>query len=473
MALPAGTYDVKFLQGGITVKQASITINESETPATLPVELRATPSYLQWRGQGELTWANLVSIEELSSGGSALEMQEVDGMLQWRSIGDETWIDLVDISAATEGTPQSGHEYTTADHGVYPSGSPSTDRFNLQDYIDTLKTTKHSGVIKAGNWQLNSRLVLHDGLHLRGEGMLKTIIDCPTGTWTDPDGFSAMELEDDGTENALNGIFLSDFCVIGADKGASDNGSLINLRSMYDFELKRLKVVDGSSYGIFVAGYGVGSFTNDITSEFWNSAHRGVITQCVTVRGQVGIGCEGGAEGISITRNHIYDAGLHGIRLASAYSTTIDHNTVNGAINGIWIDRHKNIRVLSNFVRAQRGVVWGGFNASDIEKSDGLIISGNDIVAESSGMTDAYHGDSDKNTINVTIVNNIVRGGAIRLLWSKNVNIQGNTSPDDDWIYPSHSTTGIVGNNLMRLYNPAAGIINIGNNIRVTDIPVT
>lgn len=487
MSLPAGTYDVRFLQNDIIVEEATITIEESASPASFPVELRATESHLQWRPESTNAWADLVPLSELGGGGGSdfqgVEMRVQGDFLQYRNIGEPTWIDLLDITAlgGTGGGDQvtvTGEEYTTDMHGISPSGNAATDRANLQDFINTLKTNNvFMGVIKAGTWKLDERLTLHDGLRLRGEGMLKTIIDCPTATWNDGGGYSAMELEDDGTSNAYNGIFLSDFCVIGADKNATDNGALINLRSMHDFKIERVRVEDGSSYGIFCAAYGVGNFTNDINSDFWNSGKRGVITECQVYRGQVGIGLEGGAEGILIMANHCYDVKFHSYRIASGYDCTVAFNTANGVYNGIWIDRHKGILVTGNKIRGimNSGIPYGGFNGSDGIKSDGLIITNNQLYSAGGGMiTDSYQGDDVKRTHHVTIANNQFFGessNTIRFLWSRRLNIQGNTS-NGPVIRTSHGSTGIVGNNMMRLWEKASGVIDMGNNIDPTTISI-
>lgn len=490
MSLPAGTYDVRFLQNDIVVEEATITINESESPASFPVELRATDTHIQWRPESTNAWADLVPFTDLSAGGSdfeGVEMRVSNDFIQYRNIGTATWQNLLDISdlgsGSTTDVTVTGEEYTTEAHGISPSGNPVTDRTNLQAFIETLKTEKiFMGVIKEGVWKLDKPLTLYDGLRLRGEGMERTIIDCPTATWdhTGSGQFNAMRLEDDGTSNAYNGIFLYDFQVIGADKNATDNGALVSLRSCYDFEIKRVKVVDASSYGIFVAGYGVGSFTNDINSEFWNSAHRGVITQCVGIRGQIAIGLEGGAEGVLIMANHAYDTALHSFRVSSGYDCTLAYNTINGAQNAIWVDRHKGIKIIGNTVRGNtgNGMAIGGFNSSDGIKSLGVIIVDNQVHSGGGlGITDAYQGDDSKRTHNMTVHNNQffspgLSGGHIRFLWTRRLSVQGNTS-DYPVIRTSHNCTGIVGNNMMELWEKAAGVIDMGNNIDPNTIPIT
>lgn len=358
---------------------------------------------------------------------------------------------------------------TTSELGIAPSMDPVTDQERLQRFIDDIATDGIIGVIDAGHWLLHRTLQLHDGIRLCGRGMNRTIIEARTEDWQHDD-YTLMGL---GVNNHLNenGIFLSDFNLIGADKSATRNGAALQLNGINDFSLERIKVVDGSDAGIRIAGYGVGRFTNDITSNFWNSTKRGKIQGCIAVRGSLGIELEGGVEGVLVEGNHIHDSALHGIRLPSAYDCILLANHVTGARNGIWIDRHRGIHVLHNTAtRVERGCVYGGFNRHrDGEISQGLWIIGNRFQASRSTITDAYHGSPDKFTHIVKIKDNILEGGNIRLLWSRRVDIQGNDGDGGNAIITSHQVSGRVGNNAMRLLNRSPLIRDLGNNFNLSD----
>lgn len=486
MSLPAGTYQVRFLQNEQVVEEADITIYESETPASHPVELRASETHLQWRPEGTNAWADLVALADLGggdgTGNATIEMRISDDYIQYRNEGETTWQNLLDVSTLGGGEGDqvtvNGEEYTTENHGIAPSGNAATDRANLQGFIDTLETNQtFRGVIKQGTWQIDDTLYLFDGCRIRGDGIDRTIIDCPTATWNSGDGsFNGIRLLAEETLNT-KGVHLEDFTIIGADKDATDNGPLIRLVGLDDFSVTRVKAVDASSYGIFVAGYGVGAFTNDINSDFWNSTHRGVISQCVTERGQVGIGLEGGAEGVLIMANHCYDTALHSFRIASGYDCVVAFNTVNGSFNGYWVDRHKGIKLVHNTARGITGnaITYAGFSTSDGIKSKGFLIQGNETHTLDGGthISDSYHGTSTKNTVGVQILGNAFFGpGTIRFLYSKRLLIQGNYSDGECVIRGQSGATGIIMNNMMRIFDKAAGMQDLGNNIDPLTIAV-
>lgn len=354
---------------------------------------------------------------------------------------------------------------TTSEMGLAPSGDPVSDHRQLQAFIDKIASDGVEGLIESGHWLVHKKLMLHDGIRLRGQGMQRTIIEARQEGWEQED-YVVLHL-DVGTSLHRNGIFLSDLCVIGADKKATDNGPLIRLEGMTDFLIERMQVEDASSYGIFVTGYGVGNFTNDISSTFWNSTHRGIIRQCRALRGQVGIGCEGGAENVLIMGNHCDGQALHGFRLASAYDSQIIANSATNTRNAYWIDRHRSIHVLYNSASSvERGCVYGGFDTKrDKEVSQNLWIVGNSFATSRSAITDAYHGDSEKYTQGVKIKDNVLEGGGIRLLWSKKVDLQGNQGDGNNRIRTSHHVTGMVGNNMMVLQNSSPGVVDIGHNL--------
>lgn len=358
---------------------------------------------------------------------------------------------------------------TTSEMEIAPTGDPVSDQRNLQGFIDNIASDGVEGLIESGHWLVHKKLMLHDGVRLRGQGMQRTIIEARQDDWEQED-YIVLHL-DVGTSLHRHGVFLSDFCVIGADKQATDNGPLIRLEGMTDFLIERIQVEDASSYGIFVTGYGVGNFTNDISSTFWNSTHRGIIRQCRALRGQVGIGCEGGAQNVLIMGNHCDGQALHGFRLASAYDSQIIANSAINTRNAYWIDRHRNIHVLHNSSSGvERGCVYGGFDAKrEEEVSQGLWIVGNSFATSKSAITDAYHGDSEKHTEGVKIKDNILDGGGIRLLWSKKVDIQGNQGDGNNMIRTSHGVTGMIGNNMVRFQNSSSGVIDIGHNLDPSD----
>lgn len=357
---------------------------------------------------------------------------------------------------------------TTSEMGIKPSGDPVSDQQQLQRFLDHIATDDVEGLIEAGHWLVHKKLLLHDGTRLCGQGMQRTVIEARPEDWKQDD-YVVIHLDVDKSLHR-HGVFLSDFCVIGADKQATDNGPLIRLEGMTDFLIERVQVEDSSSYGIFVTGYGVGNFTNDITSSFWNSTHRGVIRQCRALRGQIGIGCEGGAQNVLIMANHADGQSLHGFRLASAYDSQLIANSATNTRNAYWIDRHRTIHVLHNSANAvERGCVYGGFDRKrDKEISQGLWIMGNSFNTSRSAITDAYHGDSDKYTLGVKIKDNILKGGGVRLLWSRLVDIQGNQGDGNNGIVTSHRVTGMIGNNLMRLLDRSSGVVDMGHNLDIS-----
>lgn len=358
---------------------------------------------------------------------------------------------------------------TTSEAGIFPSGDPVTDHQKLQRFIDNVTTDGVQGLIETGHWYIHRKLLLHDGVRLTGRGMKKSIIEGRTEEWSQ-DRFTMMDLEV-GYSLHDNGAFLSDFTLIGADKHATDNGGLLILEGLTDFLVERVQAIDASSYGIFVTGYGVGQFTNDIHSTFWNSTHRGLIRQCRAVRGQVGIGCEGGAQNVLIMGNHTDGQSLHGFRLASAYDTQLIANSAINTRNAYWIDRHKGIHVLHNTAtEVERGCVYGGFHRDrDDEISRGLWIVGNRFNTRKSAITDAYQGKPYKFTGSVKIKDNLLMGGNVRLLWSRNVDIQGNDGDGSNAIITSHQVSGRVGNNAMKLLNRAENVVDLGGNHSLED----
>ncbi|MBB3189395.1 right-handed parallel beta-helix repeat-containing protein [Halomonas cerina] len=367
-------------------------------------------------------------------------------------------------SSGAAPTPR-GIEVTTSQMGVRPSGDPVTDHRQLQAFLDSIATDGVAGLIEAGHWYVHKKLILHDGTRLRGRGMGRTTLEARPADWQQPD-YVLLHLDVDRSLHR-HGVFLSDFGVIGADKQATDNGPLLRLEGMSDFLLERLQVEDASSYGIFVTGYGVGTFTNDIDAPFWNSTHRGTIRQCRALRGQVGIGCEGGAQNVLIMGNHTSGQTLHGFRLASAYETQLVANSARDTRNAYWVDRHRGVHVLYNTARkVEQGCVYGGFHdQKDGEISKGLWIMGNEFDTTDTAITDAYHGDANKFTNDVKIKDNMLSGGNVRLLWTRKVDVQGNSGDGRNVIRTSHHVTGMIGNNLMPLYNTATGVIDIGNNL--------
>ncbi|WP_416137156.1 hypothetical protein ACM26W_11635 [Halomonas sp. HK25] len=354
---------------------------------------------------------------------------------------------------------------TTSQMGMKPSGDPVTDQEHLQTFLDNIATDRVEGLIEEGHWLAYKKLDLHDGIRLSGQGMERTVIEARTEDWRQ-DNYILMHLDVDKTLHH-HGVFLKDFCLIGADKQATHNGPLLRLEGMTDFLLERILVVDASSYGFYITGYGIGNFTNDIHSDFWNSTHRGVIRQCRALRGYIGIGCEGGAQNVLIMGNHTDGQVLHGFRLASAYDTQLIANSATNTRNGYWIDRHRGIHVLYNTAnRVERGCTYGGFHhMEDGEVSTGLWILGNQFKTTESAITDAYQGSSDKFTRMVKIKDNYLQGGGIRLLWSRQVDIQSNDGDGSNGIVTSHNVSGIIGNNFMRLINKASGVEDIGRNM--------
>jgi len=353
---------------------------------------------------------------------------------------------------------------TTSQMGMKPSGDPVTDQDQLQRFLDNIATDGIEGLVEEGHWLAYKKLDLHDGIRLSGQGMERTIIEARTEDWRQ-DNYVLMHLDVDRSLHH-HGVFLKDFCLIGADKQATHNGPLIRLEGMTDFLLERVLVVDASSYGFYITGYGVGNFTNDIHSDFWNSTHRGIIRQCRALRGFIGIGCEGGAQNVLIMGNHTDGQALHGFRLASAYDTQLIANSAVNTRNAYWIDRHRGVHVLYNRAEnVEQGCAYGGFHQSkDGEISKGLWIMGNQFKTTETGITDAYQGSSDKFTRMVKIKDNYLQGGGIRLLWSRQVDIQSNDGDGNNAIVTSHQVSGMIGNNFMQLMNKAEGVDDIGRN---------
>ncbi|QTF91398.1 hypothetical protein [Halomonas sp. BM-2019] len=354
---------------------------------------------------------------------------------------------------------------TTSQMGMQPSGDPVKDQEQLQTFLDNIATDGIEGLIEEGHWLAYKKLDLHDGTRLSGQGMERTIIEARTEDWRQ-DNYVLMHLNVDRTLHH-HGVFLKDFCLIGADKEATHNGPLIRLEGMSDFLLERILAVDASSYSFYITGYGVGNFTNDIHSDFWNSTHRGIIRQCRALRGFIGIGCEGGAQNVLIMGNHTDGQVLHGFRLASAYDTQLIANSAVNTRNGYWIDRHRGIHVLYNTAsNVEQGCAYGGFHQTDDgEISTGLWIMGNQFKTSRSGITDAYQGTSDKFTRMVKIKDNYLLGGGIRLLWSRQIDVQSNDGDGSNAIVTSHKVSGMIGNNYMRLMNRSPDVVDIGRNM--------
>jgi len=371
---------------------------------------------------------------------------------------------------------------TTEDFGISPSSNLTTNRTNLQNFIEHLAEHPVQGVIGAGTWNINDELDLYDGVSLTGRGMGYTHIVGPTASWAgDKATLFRLDTSTNNSQDNEKGVYLADFRVEGPDKDRTDNGPLVRLQALSNFVIERLRLDDASSYGIFIAGYGAGEFTDEVDGAAWNHTHRGTVRDCLAVRGQIGFGTEGGAENVLFQRctavgNYTgpktfnTDYGLHAFRSASGRNIWYDRCRAIGYRNGFLLDRHRNMMLEGNFIKdCRNGIAIGSYYPTDPYISHDLRILNNyfacipmDGTQERAIMDDYI---SDRVVEGVVIHGNTLHTGHMLLRKSRRLNVQFNTgSTNDGYITCQHEATGLVANNNMTFNNSAPGVVDGGNN---------
>lgn len=506
MALESGVYEVRFIQGEAVVATGTFTLG-GDADVVGPVEFQASATHLQWRSPvGTGTWTDLVALADLQgpagadgtdgapgadgADGAEVEMRLSGGWIQWKLTTDATWKNLFDTSTLGGGGTGDtttiivrGQAVTSASMGYVPTGDPVTDTQNLQTFVDNIATDRVDGYAAEGQWELEDQIQLPDGVRLHGLGMRRTIFNCDPANWN-ATHYTPLRMDTsmNNDQHNTNGVVLADFCVIGADKNRSDSGGgLIRLHGLYDFLVERLLLIDASSYGLFIAGYGVGDFTNDINSDFWNSTFRGTVRDCLAYRGQIGFGTEGGAENILFDRCTAIgnyglgnlDFGLHAYRSASGYNVRYRDCTARGYRNGFLLDRYKQMQVKGCFIDTCRyGVAVGSFYDGEAI-SQGLQILDNYFycVEENnvspSAITDTYL--SNRSVEGVIVHGNIMAQGGMSFRQCRQMVVSNNTSlQSGSGITCASNATGIVANNACSFSNSASGVTNGGNNVFTT-----
>jgi len=255
--------------------------------------------------------------------------------------------------------------------------------------------------------------------------------------------------------------------VIGAEKNPTDNGALVRIETVEDFDINRLRVKDSSSYGIYVTGYGIGPYQDDPTSDYWNSTKRGNIRNCVGYRGQISFGLEGGAQDVNIVNNVSIDSRHVGFRIAASKNLNISGNRDYDSVHySYWFDRCEDLIMQGNwsFNTVGGGIAIAGAElGSDGGPSKNMKILNNTIITKGTGISDSYQGNSTKYVDGVDIIGNTLdsdNGKGIYFLYSKNINVQMNRSSNQSIIkMHNDTTTGIIANNQMGTANNSANVV--------------
>ncbi len=379
---------------------------------------------------------------------------------------------------------------TTADFGISPSSNASTNHTNLQNFIDHCADNDLTGVIEAGDWEVDDTLRGKNGLRLMGRGMNMTYIHGEPDTWAaGSNNFSVFRIDtsDNGGNLIDRGLYLADMRFRSADRTRADTGgACVRIQATSDGLVERLRVEDASSYGLFVSGYGAGDFTNDISDPFWNAARRFTVRDCLFLRGQIGAGTEGGMENVLFQRCTAignFDTssdswGLHAYRSASGRQITFDKCVGMAYRNCFLLDRYQHMHYNGCYMNCRNGIAMGGYsetfgddthegNAHDVRITNNFIHSipepnnSNSPIAIQDNFITSNRTPCD----GLVISGNVIQGGYMAIRRSKQVVIFGNVSRNSgDDIQCSSSATGLVFGNLMNLSNSASGITDGGNN---------
>lgn len=401
-------------------------------------QMRTNGDTVQWKHEDKTSWENLFDIPE---GGSS---------------GGGTVINVV------------GRQVSNKQMDIRPSGDPGTDRRRLQEFVDNCASDNVTGFIDEALWKIDSTVFLHPEQRLVGRSMHQTTIDC-TDSWSMSD-YYAMRLTASRNGEIGQGCYLADFGLVGADKSRSDNGPLVRLDGLVDAVVERMRFEDPSSYGLFVSGYGLGDYVNEIDDDFWNSSFNIAVRDCLALRGQIGFGTEGGAQHVLFDHNRCVGdtngslGGLHGFRSASGYGVRYIGNEISGYRNGFLLDRHREIECSgNNLKRVRNGFAVGGFYERDGEISTSTRIMGNychsnlDDGRGKTFLTDSYVGTRELNGL--TIAGNHIRGGDISLLTTKRVNIYGNTGLNGNEVIKARSgISGTIHGNLMDVEEDSSNV---------------
>lgn len=461
-------------------------------------ELRADGALIQWKYTDETAWATLYDLSALKGdtgeqgpAGPAPQMRTSGDQVEWSHENTTAWTPLYSIPEGGGGSSTTiivkGQSVTSESMGFTPTGDPVTDHANIQTFIDNIATDNVDGYLAAGQWEVHKRLELPNGLRLHGLGMRKTIINADPANWSES-RYTVMKMDDVSSGGIINhhGIHLSDFGVIGADKNRTDNGGLVQILGFLDGTIERLYLADGSSYNLYMSGYGLGDFTNDITDDFWNSSFRAVVRDCLSHRGQIGFGTEGGMEHILFDHLHAVgnadrdpsDWGLHALRVPAGHHVGIRNCDFYGYRNGILLDRYTHVGINHNrFRKVRNGVSIGShYPTSDLPAiSYDVRINHNHFDCEDENGNDARAINDlylpNRKVEQVAIQGNTVKNGRFTLGQCRRLNVTGNIGANSTtYISTLNDATGLVSNNLMELDNSASGIIDGGNNIPSEDV---
>ena len=412
--------------------------------------------------------------------GPAPQMRTEGDTVQWKHEDMTAWQSLftTPVNGGGTGGSSSRRYVSNRQMGIQATTDPELGRQRLQQFVDQCASDNVIGYIDSERWAINNTVFMPERLRLVGRGMWNTTIDC--GEEWDNDSFYAFRMTASRNNVISINPYLADFGVIGADKTRRDDGPLIRLDGVEDAVIERLRLEDPSSYGLFISGYGIGDYTNDIESDMWNSTHRVTVRDCLALRGQIGFGTEGGAENVLFHRCHSignYNTsgwGLHGYRSASGRNVRYDSCTAHGYRNGFLLDRYKHMQYTNNKVtQCRNGIAMGSYYPDDQDVSHDVRIINNyfHCVEENGssplGINDYYI--SSRECHGVVVQGNVTKGAShLRFGQSKRLMVTGNVSSDGQAeIITSHAATGLVANNVMELGQKADGIIDGGNNVVV------
>lgn len=277
--------EITFAQGGKLIR---IKVNKGETGATGPagtngidgddgreVELQNSGTFIQWRYVGDVSWTNLIDIDDITgptgadgidgADGTEIELQNSGTYIQWRYVGAGSWTNLIAISAITGADGSDGADGVDGSTWYDGTGAPSGGLGIDGDYY--LNDANGDVYVKAsGSWSITANIKGADGL---GAGDLTGItVSAPvTGT-------------------SLTGPIPNI---------AVDTSSSVSLATAYDLTLKENKLT-GSAGQTFRL-----SATNTVVSS-------GVLINDGT---NIGIGSAAPSQRLHVNGNFRLDGGLY------------------------------------------------------------------------------------------------------------------------------------------------------------------
>lgn len=282
------------------------------------------------------------------------------------------------------------------------------------------------------------------------------------------------------TDAVVTDFSLSNISVYGPPSLQGDRvGSAITIDWAENAVVDRVFARYGSDACIRVTGYGEGTFTNDVSSPFWNSSRNIRVSRCLAKDGFLNIEVEGGAEDVTLIENRCEDAEFHAIRIPSGYDVKVFGNTVvRSAGRALWIDRSRDVSVTGNWFESDGVcVAVSGFSLTDAddngERSTGYSIVDNTLVSKVDGiaLNDSYAGSADKYPDGMVVsLNRCV--GDILIDYSQDFTVSDNrplgdaTANIDAW---EGSSSGSVVNNRMSLrFDPSyPNALSQGGNVYI------